>query len=366
MMSKKGVIAITGSSGLIGSALVERFAAEGYAVVGLDRAGPPDPPPEAEHISCDLTSDEGTHDAFLAIRQRHGAALASFIHLAAYYSFSGEPSDLYQKLTVEGTRRCLKELQNWQVEQFIFSSTMLVHKPTAPGRKINEASPLAPKWDYPKSKVETEKVIHECRGSIPCLILRIAGVYDDWCRSIPISHQIQRIYEERLTGHVFPGDARHGQAFVHLSDLVDSFVKAVERRNDLPPETTLLIGEPVTFSYETLQRQIGSLLHGDHWLTEYIPKPVAKLGAWIEGKMPGTREFIKPWMIDLADDHYELDIAKARAYLSWEPKHNLHGTIPVMIGNLLKDPVKFYEINKLPLPDSLRKRAREQEKVSSR
>src|SRR6185437_9748256 len=289
--------------------------------------------------------------------ERYGRHLCSFIHLAAYYSFTGEPSDLYRKLTVEGTERCLRELQRFDVEQFIFSSTMLVHEPSSPGQKINESSPLLPKWEYPKSKVETEERIHNCRRDVPTLILRIAGVYDEWCHSIPISQQIQRIYEERLTGHLFPGDPRHGQAFIHLGDLADCFIKAVERRKQLPDELTLLIGEPVTFSYETLQRQIGALTHGDGWLTEYVPKVIAKVGAWVEGKVPGTREFIKPWMIDLADDHYELDIGNARKYLAWEPKHKLHATVPQMIANLKSDPDRFYEANKLAAPPPLVKAA---------
>lgn len=348
-MEKKGIIAITGSSGLIGSALVERFVSEGYLVVGLDMEGPPYPPAEAECIYVNLTSDQSTQDAMALIEERHGRKLTSFIHLAAYYSFSGEASHLYKSLTEEGTRRCLRELQRWDVEQFIFSSTMLVHKPCEPGQKIDESWPLEPKWDYPRSKVETEKIISECRGKIPALILRIAGVYDEWCHSIPISHQIQRIYEHQFKGHLFPGDMKHGQSFVHLSDLVDCFVLAVERRDHLPADMPILIGEPVTFSYETLQRKIGSLLHGNEWFTEYVPKPIAKAGAWVEGKLPGAHEFIKPWMIDLADDHYELDISRARYYLGWQPKHNLLGTIPAMVDNLKKDPVKFYKINKLPL-----------------
>src|SRR5262245_16560705 len=28
--------------------------------------------------------------------------------------------------------------------------------------------------------------------------------------------------------------------------------------------------------------------------------------------------FIKPWMIDLADDHYELEISRDRALLDWD------------------------------------------------
>ncbi|MBO1687962.1 NAD-dependent epimerase/dehydratase family protein, partial [Clostridium butyricum] len=68
------------------------------------------------------------------------------------------------KITVKGTERLIKFLQDFEVEQFIFSSSMLVYKSSSPGVKIVEESPLEPKWDYPKSKVTTEKILHEKRG----------------------------------------------------------------------------------------------------------------------------------------------------------------------------------------------------------
>ena len=52
------------------------------------------------------------------------------------------------------------------------------------------------------------------------------------------------------------------------------------------------------------------------WETAQIPKAVAKGGAWVQDRIPGIEDpFIKPWMIDLADDHYALDIPRARALL---------------------------------------------------
>ena len=67
-----------------------------------------------------------------------------------------------------------------------------------------------------------EDVIRAERGDIPTAILRIAGVYTDRCHSIPLAHQIQRIYERTLTSRVFPGDITHGQPFVHLDDVVEA------------------------------------------------------------------------------------------------------------------------------------------------
>ncbi|HET9216682.1 MAG TPA: vitamin K epoxide reductase family protein, partial [Terriglobia bacterium] len=319
-----------------------------YSEIGLDREGPPHPPPETQHvINCDLSSDDSVRAALDGVRRLGHTRIASIIHLAAYYSFSGEPSPLYEQVTVLGTERLLRELRSFDVEQFIFSSTMLVHAPCEPGERIDEDWPLEPKWDYPKSKVKTEQLILRERGDVPVVFLRIAGVYNDQCHSIPIAYQIKRIYEKRLIARVFPGDITHGQSFVHLDDLVEALVLTVEHRKELPSLTTLLIGEPETLSYDELQRTISRQLHGEEWKTYRIPKAVAKFGAWFQDVLPGPGPFIKPWMIDLADDHFAVDISRARALFGWEPRHSLRETLPKMIAALKADPPGWYQENKL-------------------
>jgi nucleoside-diphosphate-sugar epimerase len=167
---------------------------------------------------------------------------------------------MYDEITVRGTGRLLRALHQLQVEQLVFSSTMLAHAPSKPGERINEHSPLEPKWDYPRSKVATEALIRRERGDIRAVSLRIAGVYDDECHSIPLANQIQRIFERKLTGKLFPGDISRGQSFVHLEDVTEAIIKTVERRHQLDPDTTLLIGEPETLSYDQLQRAFARLV----------------------------------------------------------------------------------------------------------
>ncbi len=349
-----GTLIVTGSSGRIGSSFIDRVG-ETYIEMGFDREGPPHPPPDTEHvIACDLGSDESVRTALDKVRRLGHRQIASIIHLAAYYSFSGEPSPQYEQVTVRGTERLLHGLRDFEVEQFIFSSTMLVHAPCEPGERINEDWPLEPKWDYPKSKVATEQLILRERGDVPVVFLRIAGVYDDRCHSIPIAQQIKRIYENNLLGRLFPGDISHGAAFVHMEDMVEALVLAVEHRQALPPVTTLLIGEPETLSYDALQRTISRQLHGKEWTTYSIPKPLATFGAWIQTLLPGGDPFIKPWMIDLSDDHYSLDVSRARTLLGWEPRHSLRETLPTMLRDLKADPAGWYQENDLevtPIPD---------------
>jgi nucleoside-diphosphate-sugar epimerase/uncharacterized membrane protein len=347
-MSPRPLVLITGSSGFLGQAMAARLVRH-YRVVGLDTVQPKKPMEGIETVLVDLTSDDNVRNALTEIRRRFGARLASVIHLAAYYDLSGEPDPKYKSVTVEGTRRLLRALQRGfdRVEQFVFASTMLVHAPTQPGRAITEDWPLEPKWAYPQSKVETEQLVLAEHGPIPVVILRPAGVYDERCRSAFLAQQIARIYERQPTGYLFAGDPSHGQPSLHLDDLVDAVERVVNRRDKLPGEITFLLGETETPSYKILQWRIGELVHGEPWPVVALPKPLVEAGAWVQEEVLAHDPFIRPWMVEIADDHYELDISRARTLLGWSPRHSLLATLPTMIAALKADPTDWYQANKL-------------------
>jgi len=354
-----GIVIVTGSNGRIGDAVMRRFSGRFSTVVGFDRKSPAPPPPGCVSVPVEMTSDESVWQGLSMIRDHHGERVASVIHLAAYYDFLGAPSPMYDEITVRGTERLLRGLQdlNFQVDQFVFSSTMLVHRPAEPGQFINEDWPMEATWEYPASKIRTEQVIDAERGEIPAVLLRIAGVYDDLCHSIPLAHQIQRIFERQLTSHLYSGATAHGQSFLHMADLVDAIESVVDRRGKLAPLWPVLVGEPEALSYDELQHTFARLIQGEDWETIEVPgplAPLAKVGAWILDKVPGGDPFIKPWMIDRASDHYALDISRARAVLDWEPKYSLRQTMPKMIAALKADPVAWYRENGLPLPSRLK------------
>lgn len=344
------VIVITGSDGLIGSALVRALHLD-YDVVGFDNDSTSSLDDIHDLIFCDLTKSESVAEAFRRLRQRHGERIASFIHLAAYYDFAGEDSPLYEELTVKGTARVLRELQSFEAEQFVFSSTLLAMRPSRDGKPITESSPLQAEWQYPESKLRTERLIEKEHGKIPSVILRIAGVYDEWGRAVPIAQQMKRIHEKELESYFFPGNADHGQSMVHLDDLVSCIKKVIEKRGELPGVETFLIGEADVMSYEELQDEIGELIHGREWPAIRIPKPVAKFGAKLKQELPRNEEFIQPWMIDLADQDYRIDISKAQSQLSWAPRHSLRETLPLIARRLVEETSRWYEENGFPQPE---------------
>jgi nucleoside-diphosphate-sugar epimerase len=351
----KSVILVTGSEGLIGDAIVNAEYPD-YEIASFDIARPTKRPDVQDFIPCDLTRDDSVQQALQTLRERHGSRLASVVHLAAYYDFTGKPSRLYRDLTVEGTRRLLQGLHQFELEQFVFSSTHIVMAPSESGEPITESSPIGAEWDYPKSKLAAEKVIREEHGRIPAVILRIGGVYTEFGHAVPIAQQIARIYEKRLESYFFPGDPSAGQAFVHLDDLVDLIRRVVNRRRELSPYEVFLVAEPDVVSYDELQEIIGRETHGREWPAIRIPKVLAKMGAWVQDKLSSDEAFIQPWMIDLADQAYPVSPDRAQQLLGWLPRHRLRDTIPAMIRRLRENPEHWYETNKIPVPEAVARR----------
>lgn len=352
----KPLVVITGAAGKIGTALVKALETK-YRVVGIDlsKKGA-----ACEVIETDLTSRDAVTLAVKKLVERHGAKIASVIHLAAYFDFTGEESPAYEAVNVEGTRNLVEALRQCEVEQIIYSGTMLVHRPGAPGVPITEKAEIDPKWAYPKSKARAEQVIREERGDINCVFLHLAGLYSETTGVPTLVEQIRRIYERDLKAHAYSGDPATGQSFLHQEDMLDAFQRAVNRRDDLPEETTILVGEPDAVGYGELQETLARLIHGsDDWTTLSVPKPIAAAGAWLETKSEplvpdaldyGEKPFIRPFMVEMASDHYELDVSRARNLLGWRPQHDIRDTLPGMIDALKSDPLGWYEANGLTVP----------------
>ena len=348
-------VVVTGADGKIGSALADRLAGR-YEVIGMGHGeGPP-------LIDCDLTDAEATRAAAAEIARRSGGRVASVVHLAGYYDFTGEDAEAYHAINEEGTRNLLRALDGagLEVGQFLYAGTMLVHEAGAPGEAIDEDTPEAPGWAYPQSKARTEAIIRDESGPVPAVLLHLAGLYDDETAVPTLAHQMARIYERTFKSHVYSGDTDAGQSFIHIDDMLDAFVAAIEARERIDDGTVILVGEPEAMSYDALQERLGELIHGEEgWRTLVVPGPVAKLGAVAEvGAEPvvpdaydqGEAPFIRPFMIDMASDNYALDISRARKLLGWEPRHTIREGLKVLVAALKRDPAGFYAANKMTPP----------------
>lgn len=78
-----------------------------------------------------------------------------------------------------------------------------------------------------------------------------------------------------------------------------------------------------------------------------MPKPFAKVGAAITDVAQGGDAFIKPFMVNMADDHYALDITRAKRLLGWQPQHSVMTSLSKMTETLKSNPEMWYQKNGL-------------------
>ena len=356
MAFDRRLVVITGAGGNLGRALATALGRD-YRIVGLDLVASDKAFPI---LAADMSDAGSLKQALDRIAKDHGTRIASVIHLAAYFDFSGEEDPRYEAVNVNGTRNLLNALQALDVEQFLYTSTMLVHAPVRPGEAIDETQPIGPGWAYPKSKARAEAAIAEAHGRIPYVILRLAGVYDERTTIPTMAQQMARIYEGDLQSHLYSGSTLTGQSMLHREDMIDAIKRAVDRRASLESGTAILIGEPHAMSYDAIQDELGHALHGaEEWLTLRVTKRLASIGAKamevMEKVVPdvidrGEKPFVKPFMVRMADDHYALDIKRAVDLLGWRPHHRLKEELPRMAAALKADPVGWYRAHRMTPP----------------
>ena len=350
------LVLITGAAGNLGQTLA-RSLSDSYRVVGMDRKAQETTFPV---LQVDFASADSIELALRTLRDSFGARIASVVHLVAYFDFSNAEDPRYRNVNVEGTRHLLRALQAFDVEQFVYASTMLVHAPCRPGERIDESHPIGPRWAYPRSKAAAEDVVRQEHGRIPCVNLRLAGVYDDQSLVPTMAQQFARIYERDMQSYFYSGSTLVGQAMLHRDDMLDAFRRTIDRRTALPSETAILVGEADAVGYDALQDRLGALMHGvADWPTVQVPKTIAAAGLWAQARlepvMPdaidkGEPPFVRPFMAEMADDHYALDTRLARDLLGWEPHHRFKDELPRLVQSLKDDPPGWYRRNGVTAP----------------
>ncbi|WP_329312327.1 NAD(P)-dependent oxidoreductase [Streptomyces sp. NBC_01278] len=206
---------VTGSHGLIGSALSERLRADGHEVVGYD-------------IAADRRHDVVDPHALASAM----AGCSGVVHLAAVSRVIWGEHDpgACHAVNVIGTRNVLaatsslREVRPW----FLFGSSREVYG-QARHLPVSESAGLAPLNCYARSKLDAELLVEQARaGGLNTAIVRFSSVYGSVAdHPDRVAPAFARLAAEGGALRIDGGDTTLD--FTHVSDVAEALSRMVER-----------------------------------------------------------------------------------------------------------------------------------------
>lgn len=349
----KAIVLITGASGFIGSAVCIDLARD-FQVIAIDCREPSDQlrksTPEVIWHILDIADNQALSAAFMQTKNDIGQ-IDFVIHLAAYYHYDNNWVEEYQRTNVEGTANVLGISKKAGVKRLIFASSIGAMKPPPKDSCISEESPLSELIPYAWSKSLGEKLIREVADQLPCTILRIAGVFSDWCELPPL-HSLITIWTSGFPkGRFVPGKGESGIPYIHIGDLVRIIRKCILLHKELDTLTILLASQHGTVLYRQLYHAVQSAagLPGKS-RPIHLPSKITRIGlrlqiaiAWFSGRKP----FERPWMLDYINESWTVNNDYTRKILQWDCTPDLHllRRIPDILDKRKSNPTAWEERN---------------------
>lgn len=312
-------VAVTGASGFLGGHLSEALVASGYDAVGLVRRSSEtslikDLGLEIRHI--DLATGEGLLESTKGVD--------AVIHLAAYYTFHGK-WELYRKINVEGTRLLLEAMRKNGVRRLVYCSTTEVIGPVR-GSPADESTPPSPQYDYGRSKLMAEQCVWEYgKAGMECTVLRPSGIYGPRNLDDVSYWTIISFAKNALPTRFIVGSGKNLIQFVHVKDVVQGFMLALERPEKSVGET-YIISDQRHYTYEEVYSMLGEIcgrdpprLHIPKWLAAILVLPIEGLN-----RLSGRENFL--WHLSTLSSVTQdraYSIKKAAEELGYRPKYDL-------------------------------------------
>lgn len=200
------IIAVSGSSGFIGCHLVSALKYKNHSVIEIDLSA-----------GFDLTEPNCIEKI---------SSFDCIIHLAArsFVPLSFEQPNQFYRDNYLSTLNVLELARKYQAKVIYFSSYLYGNPQYLP---IDELHPLSPHNPYAQSKMICEKI---CEGynrdfHIPLIIFRPFNIYGSGQNS---SFLIPMIIEQLKTGEIRLKDPRPKRDLIHVQDVIDAVLLAVE------------------------------------------------------------------------------------------------------------------------------------------
>jgi nucleoside-diphosphate-sugar epimerase len=302
---------VTGGSGFVGGALIERLKREGWDVRALARSEK-----AAERVRS-LGAEPAMGDLDDAASLTSGAEGCEVaFHAAAKVEDWGDPAD-YERLNVQGTQNVIDACRAAGVRRLVHVGTEAALMAGQPLVNVDETAPLRPDSPslYPWSKAKAEQRVRDADG-IETVVVRPRFV---WGRGdttlLPAITQMVRSGRFRWIG-----GGRQLSATTHIDNTVEGLWLAATRA---PAGGVYFVtdGEPVVFR-DFLTEMLGT--QGVTIPDRSVPAPVARAAAaasewiWRLLKRPGSPPLTR-FAVWVSSQECTIDISRAERELGYRP-----------------------------------------------
>ncbi len=325
-------VLLTGATGFLGGHMAEALVKEGYQVAAMMRKS--SDTSLLERIGVELREGHLDKPGSLLEAVR---GVDAVIHLAAYYTFSGK-WEMYQRINIEGTEALLRACMAEGVSHFIYCSSTEAMGPVD-AIPADEASPLNPSFDYGRSKMMAEEVVHRyAANGIACTILRPSGIYGP--RNVnDVSYWFITSFANSIASRFMIGDGSSQVQFVHVNDVVQAHILAL-RNPGVASGQTYIVSEERSYSYGEVYRMLADIL-GKKMPRIRLPPLLAKVMiAPVQAVNALLRRDNFMWRISTVDavtSDRSYSVEKIIQELGYSPQHRLHDG--------LRETVKWYRDN---------------------
>lgn len=304
------IAVVTGSSGFIGSHLVNALLARGAEVRALVRRESPTAgrDPRIAYWQADLADDRSVRESPVWARATH------VFHAAGVTK--GRTLAQFRDGNVFPTANILAALaaRTTPPPRIVLVSSQAAAGPaSAPDRPVRESDRPLPIEAYGRSKLQAEQAVARYRDELPITIVRPSSVYGPRDRDFLAAF---RQASRRVAIHAAPRD--HLISIVHVADVVRALLLAAEHPGAVGKTYFVANERPVTWRelYEEMARAAGS-----HPVQLQLPMPALRAAAWagdVLSTLTGRPTILNRNKVALARPRWWLcDPSRARAELGW-------------------------------------------------
>ena len=345
-------ILVTGSSGYLGSALCVDLARLNR-VVGVDKRPPPaslrQAAPGVQWHVADIADKAGLHDVF-----KHNIALGQpidiIVHLAVYYHFGKDWRQDYEKTNLEGTRNIMAAACCWGVRRVIFASSIGALLPPPRGARLTETSRETVDLPYNRSKAMGEAIVAASNRRTAAVVLRIGGVFSDWCELPPLYSLIKVWRRKGLMGRCMPGAGLTGFPYIHRAELVRLVARIIRLEERLEAFDTFFAAPDGCTCHRDLFPEIRRLGAGDTGRPIHLPPgllvaPMTLIHLW--NRLNRRETYERSWMLAYVDRPLAIDAGYTRARLQWSPNpdFSILNRLPVLMRHAMQTPALWERRN---------------------